>query len=113
MHEGITQAEYIEHRGIKETEAESVAYIVAGTLGLDTRAYSVGYVAQWSQADTTSLKNRRTCLENRPPNHRRDHRKAPAVTHNRKRLAHLCTCAQVSKSLINTRKSQAKESSPP
>jgi len=56
MHEGITQAEYIEHRGIKETEAESVAYIVAGTLGLDTRAYSVGYVAQWSQADTDLIK---------------------------------------------------------
>src|SRR5690625_3680546 len=56
MHEGITHAEYIEHRGIKETEAESVAYIVAGTLGLDTRAYSVGYVAQWSQADTDLIK---------------------------------------------------------
>jgi len=56
MHEGITQAEYIEHRGIKETEAESVAYIVAGTLGLDTSAYSVGYVAQWSNADTELIK---------------------------------------------------------
>src|SRR5699024_3099734 len=56
MHEGITQAAYIEHRGIKETEAESVAYIVAGTLGIDTSAYSVGYVAQWSDADTELIK---------------------------------------------------------
>src|SRR5699024_8550391 len=56
MHEGITQAEYIEHRGIKETEAESVAYIVAGTLGLDTSAYSVGYVAQWSEGDAELIK---------------------------------------------------------
>ncbi|GAA4108403.1 ArdC-like ssDNA-binding domain-containing protein [Enteractinococcus coprophilus] len=56
MHEGITQAEYIEHRGIKETEAESVAYVVAGTLGLDTSAYSVGYVAQWSDGDTELIK---------------------------------------------------------
>jgi len=56
MHEGITKAEYIEHRGIKETEAESVAYIVAGTLGLDTSAYSVGYVAQWSEGDTELIK---------------------------------------------------------
>src|SRR5690625_1514789 len=56
MHEGIAQAEYIEHRGVKETEAESVAYIVAGTLGLDTSAYSVGYVAQWSHGDTELIK---------------------------------------------------------
>lgn len=56
MHEGITHAEYIEHRGIKETEAESVAYIVAGTLGLDTSAYSIGYVAQWSNGDTDLIR---------------------------------------------------------
>lgn len=56
MHEDITYTEYIEHRGIKETEAESVAYIVAGTLGLDTSAYSIGYVAQWSEANTELIK---------------------------------------------------------
>ena len=56
MHENITYTEYIEHRGIKETEAESVAYIVAGTLGLDTSAYSIGYVAQWSEANTELIK---------------------------------------------------------
>lgn len=57
MHHDMTTAEYIEHRGIKETEAESVAYIVAGTLGLDTSSYSVGYVAQWTNADTDTIKN--------------------------------------------------------
>ena len=50
-------AEYIEHRGTKETEAESVAYIVAGILGLDTSAYSIGYVAGWSQGDTEMIKD--------------------------------------------------------
>lgn len=40
--------EYLRHRGLMETEAESVAYIVLGALGLDTSAYSVPYVAGWS-----------------------------------------------------------------
>lgn len=44
-------AAYVAHRGIHEVEAESVAYVVAGVLGLDTSAYSVGYVAQWAEAD--------------------------------------------------------------
>lgn len=56
MHENISYTEYVQHRGIKETEAESVAYIVAGTLGLDTSAYSVGYVAQWSNGNTDLIK---------------------------------------------------------
>jgi len=56
MHENISYTEYVQHRGIKETEAESVAYIVAGTLGLDTSAYSVGYVAQWSEANPELIK---------------------------------------------------------
>jgi hypothetical protein len=43
-------AEYVAHRGICEVEAESVAYVVAGSLGLDTSEYSVGYVAQWANA---------------------------------------------------------------
>ena len=33
-----------------------MAYIVAGTLGLDTSAYSIGYVAQWSEANTELIK---------------------------------------------------------
>ena len=49
-------AEYVQHRGIKETEAESVAYVVAGILGLDTSAYSIGYVAGWSQCEAETIK---------------------------------------------------------
>lgn len=36
-------------RSTKEVEAESVAYVVASALGLDTAAYSVGYVATWGR----------------------------------------------------------------
>lgn len=57
MHADEDQAEYLEHRGIKETEAESVAYIVAGILGLDTSAYSVGYVAGWSRCEAETIKS--------------------------------------------------------
>jgi len=56
LHAEEDPAEYVEHRGVKETEAESVAYIVAGILGLDTSAYSVGYVAGWSQGDAETIK---------------------------------------------------------
>ena len=46
--------EYAQHRGLMETEAESVAFVVAGLAGFDTSAYSLGYVATWSdcKADT-------------------------------------------------------------
>ncbi|MGQ1840301.1 ArdC-like ssDNA-binding domain-containing protein [Kocuria turfanensis] len=56
LHADEDHAEYIAHRGIKETEAESVAYIVAGVFGLDTAAYSVGYVAGWSKTDPETIK---------------------------------------------------------
>lgn len=56
MHEDLSPAEYQKHRGIAETEAESVAYIVAGVFGLDTADYSVGYVAGWSQCDTDLIR---------------------------------------------------------
>jgi antirestriction protein ArdC len=49
-------AEYAEHRGLMETEAESVAYVVAGLVGFDTSAYSVGYIANWSDGDTDVIK---------------------------------------------------------
>lgn len=42
-------AEYVEHRGRYEVEAESVAYVLAGMLGIDSAAYSVGYVAGWAE----------------------------------------------------------------
>ena len=44
------------HRGQCEVEAESVAHVVAGILGLDTSAYSVGYVAGWSNCDAETIK---------------------------------------------------------
>jgi hypothetical protein len=43
---------HIECRGQIEVEAESVAYVVCGAVGLDTSEYSVAYVARW--ADRTS-----------------------------------------------------------
>ncbi|MGW9114497.1 ImmA/IrrE family metallo-endopeptidase, partial [Microbacterium sp. NPDC055683] len=57
LHSDEEPAEYITHRGIKETEAESVAYIVAGILGLDTSRYSVGYVAGWSRCESETIKS--------------------------------------------------------
>lgn len=52
LHVDLEPGEYISHQGIWETEAESVAYVVAGLAGLDTSAYSVTYVANWSASDT-------------------------------------------------------------
>lgn len=49
--------EYAEHRGVTETEAESVAYVVAGLAGFDTSAYSIGYIAGWAQGDTDLIKS--------------------------------------------------------
>ncbi|GGI42732.1 hypothetical protein GCM10010988_40510 [Cnuibacter physcomitrellae] len=49
--------DYAEHRGRAETEAESVAYVVAGMLGLDTAAYSIGYIAGWADADTALIRS--------------------------------------------------------
>ena len=46
---------YLEHRGLKEIEAESVAYIVAGLTGFDTSTYSIGYITSWTD-DTTTIK---------------------------------------------------------
>ncbi|SDZ48420.1 ArdC-like ssDNA-binding domain-containing protein [Herbiconiux ginsengi] len=57
LHTDEESGEYIEHRGIKETEAESVAYIVAGIMGLDTSKYSIGYVAGWSNCDPDTIRN--------------------------------------------------------
>lgn len=42
------------HRGTAEVQAESVAYVVAGMLGLDTSDYSTGYVAGWASAAAQS-----------------------------------------------------------
>ena len=56
LHAEEDPTEYVEHRGVKETEAESVAYVVAGLLGLDTSRYSIGYVAGWSEGDADTIK---------------------------------------------------------
>ena len=39
-------------RGRVEVEAESVAYVVCGAVGLDTSAYSVPYIARWAETTT-------------------------------------------------------------
>lgn len=56
LHAAEDHSEYVEHRGIKETEAESVAYVVAGLLGMDTSRYSIGYVAGWAEGDADTIK---------------------------------------------------------
>lgn len=52
--------DYHEHRGVYETEAESVAYIVAGVLGLDTSSKSIGYIAGWTDGDADTVKTTAT-----------------------------------------------------
>jgi antirestriction protein ArdC len=52
--------DYHQHRGIYETEAESVAYIVAGVLGLDTSSKSIGYIAGWTDGDVETVKSTAT-----------------------------------------------------
>lgn len=56
LHSEDAAGEYVAHRGVKECEAESVAYVVAGILGLDTSAYTVGYVATWTATDTEAVR---------------------------------------------------------
>ena len=56
LHAEEDHAEYVAHRGVKECEAESVAYVVAGIFGLDTAAYSVGYVTGWTGGDAETIK---------------------------------------------------------
>jgi antirestriction protein ArdC len=55
LHSELAPGEYQAHRGLCETEAESVAYVLANLLGLDTDASSISYVAGWSQTDPAVL----------------------------------------------------------
>lgn len=48
------EAQYTEHRGDMELEAESVAFIVLDHFGLDSGDYSFGYVASW-QTDKDAI----------------------------------------------------------
>jgi antirestriction protein ArdC len=43
-------ADYVARRGLCETEAESVAYVLATLLGVDVDASSISYIAGWSHA---------------------------------------------------------------
>jgi hypothetical protein len=56
LHSDEPVSVYVEHRGVKEPEAESVAYVVAGLAGPDTSAYSVGYVAGWAKGDASVIR---------------------------------------------------------
>ena len=55
LHSDLAAGGYQAHRGMCETEAESVAYVLANLLGLDVDASSISYVAGWSQSDPTVL----------------------------------------------------------
>ena len=54
LHSTIT--DYHQHRGIYETEAEAIAYVTAGVLGLDASANSIGYIAGWTRGDVDTVK---------------------------------------------------------
>lgn len=57
LHAEEPAGEYQQYRGIKETEAESVAYVVAGLLGLNTSPTSISYVTGWSDGDTDAVRD--------------------------------------------------------
>ena len=65
LHEGahaLLHAEDLElakrlGRDVCEIEAESVAYVVAGSLGLDTSEYSIGYLAAWAGRDVEQIRH--------------------------------------------------------
>ena len=57
LHHIDSVEEYRQHRGRMEVEAESVAYVVAGLCGFDTSAYSIGYIAGWSDEDVTVIRD--------------------------------------------------------
>jgi hypothetical protein len=48
--------EQTDDRALAELEAESVAYIVCHSLGLDTKRYSFGYVTTWAGGTSVALR---------------------------------------------------------
>ncbi len=56
----ILHGDGIENRGQAELEAESVAYIVCGSLGLDSADYSFGYVAGWGGGENVTNRIRQS-----------------------------------------------------
>jgi antirestriction protein ArdC len=56
LHVG-TDYDYAGHRGIAETEAESIAFVVCAALGLPTDDYSFAYIGGWSKGDMNLVKD--------------------------------------------------------
>ena len=57
MHQPVGISGAAKSKGTKELEAESAAFIVCAHFGIDTSAYSFGYIAAWSQfKDASELK---------------------------------------------------------
>jgi len=62
LHEAAHMLLHTSEEGMKtlrdtaELEAESVAYIVGGLLGLDTTDYSIGYLTGWAEGDGEAVK---------------------------------------------------------
>jgi len=48
LHAPVQRLDAAKGRNAKEVEAESAAYIVCAHFGIDTSAYSFGYIASWS-----------------------------------------------------------------
>lgn len=67
-HSILHDADYMRENGIekdketRETEAESVAYVVCSYLGLDTSEYSFNYIASWGSS--RELKGLKASMEN-------------------------------------------------
>lgn len=51
LHAELEPGAYQQHRGIYETEAESVVYVLANLLGVAADEKSIPYIAGWSSAD--------------------------------------------------------------
>jgi hypothetical protein len=43
------------YRPLVETEAETIAYVLADYLNIDTSCYSIGYIANWSKGNEDIL----------------------------------------------------------
>src|SRR5690606_15151700 len=56
LHATEDSAESTTHRGLKQPEAEPLAYVVAGIPGPAYLAYSTEHVAGWSQGEAETIK---------------------------------------------------------
>lgn len=53
---GLRAGDAPEDRAVRELEAESVAYIVAGALGMATEGYSIGYLTGWAKGNGEAVR---------------------------------------------------------